>query len=165
MTSIRKAKKYNAKLAAQVFEICSSNCKVKHYSRFARSLKKRLRQTNPYVVWQQLWDDWQQKMEDLQRKILSDRVGGCFDVPELKYSREKTINGTGYGWQNSEGKKPFACCLGISPFLLYGGPTLSSLADDGLRHSSAGIPLEGKTVFDLTNQFIKIIKKQAEDDQ
>lgn len=69
------------------------------------------------------------------------------------------------GGKHSEGKKPLACCLGIRPFLLYGEPTLSSLADDGLSHSSAGIPLEAKTVFDLTNQFIKIIKKQAEDDQ
>lgn len=154
MTSIRKAKKYNAKLAAQVFEICSSNCKVKHYSRFARSLKKRLRQTNPYVVWQQLWDDWQQKMEDLQRKILSDRVGGCFDVPELKYSREKTINGDGYDCLPSDGNL-HASCLVSSPVRLYGEPTLSSLADSGLSKSSSVIPWEAKSRLDRMHKFIK----------
>ena len=155
MTSIRKAKKYNAKLAAQVFEICSSNYKVKHYSRFARSLKKRLRQTNPYVIWQQLWDDWQQKMEDLQRKILSDRVSGCFDVPELKYSRDKTIDDTGYGWLNSEGNHHHASCLGSSPVRLYGDPTLSSLADNGLNKSSSVIPLEAKLELDRMHLFVK----------
>lgn len=106
--------------------------------------------------------------------ILSLRLSikaGLEEVPSLaselgsKEQQKKAINGTGYGWQNSEGKKPLACCLGISPFLLYGEPTLSSLADDGLSHSSAGIPLEPKKAFDLTDQFIKIIKKQTEDDQ
>lgn len=161
MTSRRKTKKETAKLMTKLLSQ-RTNCKVRHYSRAAKRYKEYLRQINPWLAWKQYA---RERLDDWQREIMSDSIRCRFDVPELKYSRERVISGTGYGWQNSEGKKPLACCLGIRPFLLYGEPKLSSLADDGLSHSSSGIPLEAKTVFDLTNQFIKIIKKQAEDDQ
>lgn len=161
MTSRRKTKKETAKLMAKLLSL-HTHCEVRHYSREAKRYKAYLRQITPWLAWKQYA---RERLDDWQSEIMSGSIRCCFDVPELKYSREKTIDGTGYGWQNSEGKKPLASCLGISPFLLYGEPTLSFLADDGLSHSSAGIPLEAKKAFDLTNQFIKIIKKQAEDDQ
>lgn len=161
MTSRRKTKKETAKLMAKLLAL-RTNCKVRHYSREAKRYKEYLRQINPWLAWKQYA---RERLDDWQREITSDSIRCCFDVLELKYSRESVISGTGYGWQNSEGKKPLSCCLGISPFLLYGEPTLSSLADDGLSHSSAGIPLEPKKAFDLTRQFIKMIKKQEEDDQ
>ena len=164
MTSRRKTKKYNAKIVVRLWKDHTPR-DVKHYSRGIRRYKKWFRNMTPLLVWEQYMKESKERLDDWQREIMSDSLRCCFDVPELKYSREQTINGTGYGWQNSEGKKPLASCLGISPFLLYGEPTLSSLADDGLSHSSAGIPLEPKKAFDLTHQFIKMIKKQAEDDQ
>lgn len=159
MTSRRKTKKETAKLMAKLLAL-RTNCKVRHYSRAAKMYKEWLKKisSNPWLAFQRYY-------EELPRDLSTASFLNRLIIPELKYSRERVISGTGYGWQNSEGKKPLACCLGISPFLLYVEPTLSSLADDGLSHSSAGIPLEPKKAFDLTDQFIKIIKKQTEDDQ
>lgn len=160
MTSRRKTKKYNAKIVVRLWKDHTPR-DVKHYSRGIKRYKKWFRNMTPRLVWEQY-------IKSARNDRFCDMLMGNFrdflDIPELKCSRERAINGTGYGWQNSDGKI-HASCLGIRPSLLYGEPTLSSLADDGLSHSSAGIPLKAKKAFDLTNQFIKIIKKQAEDDQ
>ncbi len=52
---------------------------------------------NPKKAWKQYAKE---RLDDWQREIMSDSVRCCFDVPELKYSRKRAINGTGYGWLN-----------------------------------------------------------------
>lgn len=84
-------------------------CEVRHYSREAKRYKAYLRQITPWLAWKQYAKE---RLDDWQREIMSDSIRCCFDVPELKYSREKTINGTGYGWQNSDGKI-HASCFGV----------------------------------------------------
>lgn len=125
MTSRRKIKKETAKLMAKLLAM-HTHCKVRHYSREAKLYKEYLRQRTTWHGWKQYAEE---RLDDWQREISSDRIRGCFDVPELKYSRERAINGTGYGWLLSDGKSFHASCLGVSPALVYGPPTLSSLAD------------------------------------
>lgn len=144
MTSKRKTKKETAKLMAELLAM-RTHCKVRHYSREAKRYKEYLRQITPWLAWKQYA---RERLDDWQREISSDNIRCCYDVPELECSRDETISGTGYGWLNSEGNHLHASCLGIRPALLYGEPTLSSLADDRLSHSSAGIPLEAKTELD-----------------
>lgn len=150
MTSRRKTKKETAKVMAKLLSL-HTHCEVRHYSREAKRYKAYLRQITPWLAWKQYAKE---RLDDWQREIMSDSIRCCFDVPELRYSREKTINGTGYGWLNPDGKL-HTSCLGSSPVRLYGEPTLSFLADNGLSKSSSVIPLEAKSEINRMHQFIK----------
>lgn len=96
MTSRRKTKKETAKIKTKLLAM-HTHCKVKHYSREAKRYKEYLRQITLWLAWKQYAKE---RLDDWQREIMSDSVRCCFDVPELKYSRKRAINGTGYGWLN-----------------------------------------------------------------
>lgn len=68
------------------------------------------------------------KKQDDISDMLSSKVRDHLDIPELRFSRNKIINGDGYYWLPSDGKL-HASCLGISPARVYRPSTLSSLAD------------------------------------
>ena len=148
MTSRRKIKKETAKLMAELLAM-RSHCKVRHYSRAAKRYKEWLKKisSNPWLAFRRYYEELPHELSTVS---FINRLG----ILDLKYSRERVISGTGYGWQNSDGKL-HASCLGSSPIRLYGEPTLSFLADNGLSKSSSVIPLEAKSEINRMHQFIK----------
>jgi hypothetical protein len=158
MTSRRKTKKKITKLKAELL-VMHTHCKVRHYSRGAKRYKKYLRQITPWLAWKQYAKE---RLNDWQHEISSDRIRCCFDVPELRYSRERAISGTGYGWLNSEGKQLHASCLGIIPARVYGSSTPLLLADNGLSKSSSVISSDAKSELDRMH---RNLQKMIEHDQ
>lgn len=82
----------------------------------------------------------EEDIEQWKHEVL-DEIGRELDIPELRFSRDKIINGDGYVWLHSDGYL-HASCLGVSPALVYGPPTLSSLADSRRLSSYLHNPIQ-----------------------
>ena len=118
MTSIRKTKKEIAKLMAELTSM-RTHCKVRHYSREAKRYKERAKKlaSNPWLAYQRYYEEFSRNLSP------ASFIDPLCIQDWMKYSRERAIDSTDYGWQNSDENEKHlfhASCLGSSPVRLYG---------------------------------------------